>query len=80
MHALENSTNKPNGVILTSLFKNIALFMVTFDYKQTVTGPYFLGIVMKCDNFKQDIFQNTTHRVKLNLVATIEWNACSQPF
>ena len=48
MHALENSTNKPNEELLTSLFKEIALFMVKFNYEQTITGPHLINLAMKC--------------------------------
>ena len=47
MHALDNPTNKTNDVLLTSLFKAFALFMVKFDCKQTGTGQHLVGLAAK---------------------------------
>ena len=52
MHALENSTNIPNDLLLKSLLKWFAFFMVAFDCKQKITGPHLVGIAMKCINCK----------------------------
>ena len=51
-------TNKPNHVLFTSLLKVFAMFMVEFDYKQTGTGPGFLGLTIKGVNSKSNLNWN----------------------
>ena len=51
MHALDNSKNNPNLVLLTSLLKVFSMFLVMFEYEQTGTGTDFIGIAIKCVNF-----------------------------
>ena len=62
MNLLENSTNNPNEVILTSLLKVFALLLVNFDYKQTGTGQHLVGLATKRVNYKQEGFFKIENR------------------
>ena len=56
MHALEKYTKNQSELLLTSLLKLFAIFMVKFYHKQTGAGPYLLGLSMKCVNWKPNIY------------------------
>ena len=56
MHVLENLTNTPNDVLLTSLLKVFVLFMVKFNYKQNSTDQNLVGIYIKCINGKHEVY------------------------
>ena len=50
MHALDNTKNNTNDVLLTTILKVFAIFMLNLDYEQNVIGTYFISLAMKCAN------------------------------
>ena len=74
LHASDSSENNTNDVPLTSALKLFATLMVNFDYEKNIKSPYFLGIPMKCYNFRSEVYlQNGKTKYRNHILVFIKF-------